>query len=199
MDFSQGSLFGYIEDLHELAIIERPVRRSLKTPEEIERLTVDEDLNDIERAVYLLSSGQDIQGTSVVANLPVLIRQNPSETLRRVVPKVREVLHVAGVEMQLTAAYSFLTILQEESVPVHSYCLSFLQIILQNLEHRDTGVSNAWLDTLLAVIDVLPKETIRHEILNPLVSKAQLSQTLQSRLTSCKILGKIANKFESHM
>ncbi|KAM3918825.1 serine/threonine-protein phosphatase 4 regulatory subunit 4 isoform 2-T2 [Leptodactylus fuscus] len=193
------SLFGYIEDLQELAIIERPVRRSLKTPEEIERLTVDEELNDIERAVYLLSSGQDIQGTSVVANLPVLIRQNPSETLRRVVPKIREVLHVAGVEMQLTAAYSFLTILQEESVPVHSYCLSFLQIILQNLEHRDIGVSNAWLDTLLAVIDVLPKETIRHEILNPLVSKAQLSQTLQSRLTSCKILGKVASKFEAHI
>ncbi|XP_069593376.1 serine/threonine-protein phosphatase 4 regulatory subunit 4 isoform X2 [Ranitomeya imitator] len=193
------SLFGYIEDLQELAIIERPVRRSLKSPEEIERLTVDEDLNDIERAVYLLSSGQDIQGTSVVANLPVLIQQNPSETLRRVVPKIREVLHVAGLEMQLTAAYSFLTILQEESVPVHSYCLSFLQIILQNLEHRDIGVSSAWLDTLLAVIDVLPKETIRHEILNPLVSKAQLSQTLQSRLTRCKILGKLANKFEAHI
>ncbi|XP_075186737.1 serine/threonine-protein phosphatase 4 regulatory subunit 4 [Anomaloglossus baeobatrachus] len=170
------SLFGYIEDLQELAIIERPVRRSLKVP-----------------------SGQDIQGTSVVANLPVLIRQNPSETLRRVVPKIREVLHVAGVEMQLTAAYSFLTILQEESVPVHSYCLSFLQIILQNLEHRDIGVSNAWLDTLLAVIDVLPKETIRHEILNPLVSKAQLSQTLQSRVTRCRILGKLASKFEAHI
>lgn len=193
------SLFGYIEDLQELAIIERPVRRSLKTPEEIERLTVDEELNDIERAVYLLSSGQDIQGTSVVANLPVLLRQNPSEALRRVVPKIREVLHVSGVEMQLTAAYSFLTILQEETVPVHSYCLSFLQIILQNLEHRDIGVSNAWLDTLLSVIDVLPKETIRHEVLNPLVSKAQLSQTLQSRLTSCKILGKVASKFEAHV
>ncbi|XP_035581877.1 serine/threonine-protein phosphatase 4 regulatory subunit 4-like [Zalophus californianus] len=54
MDFSQNSLFGYMEDLQELTIIERPVRRSLKTPEEIERLTVDEDLSDIERAVYLL-------------------------------------------------------------------------------------------------------------------------------------------------
>lgn len=30
MDFSQGNLFGYIEDLQELTIIERPVRRSLK-------------------------------------------------------------------------------------------------------------------------------------------------------------------------
>lgn len=30
MDFSQNNLFGYIEDLQELTIIERPVRRSLK-------------------------------------------------------------------------------------------------------------------------------------------------------------------------
>nr|XP_060612221.1 serine/threonine-protein phosphatase 4 regulatory subunit 4 isoform X1 [Anolis sagrei ordinatus] len=199
MDFSQNNLFGYIEDLQELTIIERPVRRSLKTPEEIERLTVDEELNDIERAVYLLSSGQDIQGTSVVASLPVLMRQNPTETLRRVLPKVREVLPVAGVEMQLTAAVSLLTILQEESISIHTYSHSFLPIILQNLEHRDAGVSNAWLETLLAAIEVLPKETIRHEILNPLVSKAQLSQTLQSRLVSCKILGKLANKFEAHI
>ncbi|XP_029898146.1 serine/threonine-protein phosphatase 4 regulatory subunit 4 isoform X3 [Aquila chrysaetos chrysaetos] len=199
MDFSQSNLFGYIEDLQELTIIERPVRRSLKTPEEIERLTVDEELSDIERAVYLLSSGQDVQGTSVVANLPALMRQNPAETLRRVLPKIREVLHVAGVEMQLTAAVSFLTVLQEESVSIHTYSHSFLHIILQNLEHRDAGVSNAWLETLLAVIEALPKETIRHEILNPLVSKAQLSQTLQSRLVSCKIMGKLANKFEAHI
>nr|XP_048287143.1 serine/threonine-protein phosphatase 4 regulatory subunit 4 isoform X2 [Myodes glareolus] len=187
-----------MEDLQELTIIERPVRRSLKTPEEIERLTVDEDLSDIDRAVYLLSAGQDIQGTSVIANLPILMRQNPTETLRRVLPKVREVLHVASVEMQLTAAVSFLTILQEESMSVHTYAHSFLQIILLHLEHRDTGVSNAWLETLLSAIELLPKETLRHEILNPLVSKAQLSQTVQSRLVSCKILGKLTNKFDTH-
>ncbi|XP_016067976.1 PREDICTED: serine/threonine-protein phosphatase 4 regulatory subunit 4 [Miniopterus natalensis] len=126
------------------------------------------------------------------------MRQNPAETLRRVLPKVREVLHVAGVEMQLTAAVSFLTILQEESVSIHTYAHSFLQIILLHLEHKDAGVSNAWLETLLSVIEVLPKEILRHEILNPLVSKAQLSQTVQSRLVSCKILGKLTNKFDAH-
>lgn len=40
-------------------------------------------------AYIFVSSGQDIQGTSVVANLPVLMRQNPAETLRRVLPKIR--------------------------------------------------------------------------------------------------------------
>ncbi|XP_067848054.1 serine/threonine-protein phosphatase 4 regulatory subunit 4 [Heptranchias perlo] len=199
MDFNQENLFGQIEDLQELSFIERPVRRYLKTPEEIERLTVDEELNDIERAVYLLSSGQDVQRTSVVVNLPNLMRQNTSETIRRVVPKIREVLHVAGVEMQLAAAVSFLTILQEELVSIAAYIHSFLPIILVNLDHRDTVVSNAWLETLLTVINALPKETIRQEILSPLVSKAQLSQTIQSRLASCKILGKVARKFESHI
>eukprot|EP00062_Callorhinchus_milii_P018116 gi/632971228/ref/XP_007902068.1/ PREDICTED: serine/threonine-protein phosphatase 4 regulatory subunit 4 [Callorhinchus milii] len=199
MDFSQEGLFGQIEDLQELSFIERPVRRYLKTPEEIERLTVDEELNDIERAVYLLSSGQDVQRTSVVVNLPNLVRQNPSDTLRRVVPKIGEVLHVAGVEMQLAAAVSFLTILQEELVSTAAYTHSFLPIILVSLDHRDAVVSNAWLETLLTVINTLPKETIRQEILSPLVSKAQLSQTIQSRLASCKILGKVARKFESHI
>ena len=33
---------------------------------------------------------------------------------------------------------------------------------------RVSGVSNAWLETLLSVIEVLPKETLRHEVI-PLV------------------------------
>ncbi|XP_066550209.1 serine/threonine-protein phosphatase 4 regulatory subunit 4 isoform X3 [Amia ocellicauda] len=200
MTLNPAGLFGQIDDLQDLAIIERPVRRSLKTAEEIEKLTVDEDLNDVERAVYLLSSGQDIQRASVVINLPNLVRQNPAETFRRVVPKVREVLHVAGVEMQLAAAGSFLTILQDDLILIQTHTHSILQIILLNLDHRDAAVvSNAWLETLLSAIDALPKETIRQEILNPLVSKAQLSQSLQSRLASCRILGKVAGKFESQI
>ncbi|XP_059818600.1 serine/threonine-protein phosphatase 4 regulatory subunit 4 isoform X3 [Hypanus sabinus] len=199
MDLNPENVFAQMGDLQELSFIERPVRRYLKTAEEIERLTVDEELNDIERAVYLLSSGQDVQRTSVVVNLPKLMRQNTSETIRRVVPKIREVLHVAGVEMQLVAAVAFLTILQEELVSTAAYIHSFLPIILVNLDHKDTVVSNAWLETLLTVINALPKETIRQEILSPLVSKAQLSQTIQSRLASCKILGRIARKFESHV
>ncbi|XP_018583356.1 serine/threonine-protein phosphatase 4 regulatory subunit 4 isoform X2 [Scleropages formosus] len=197
MSASPSGLLGHMEDLQDLAIIERPIRRSLKTAEEIDKLTVDEDLNDIERAVYLLSSGQDVQRASVVVNLPNLVRQNPAETFRRVVPKVREVLHVAGVELQLAAASSFLTILQDDIVLIQTHTHSILQIVLLNLDHRDTVVSNAWLETLLAAVDVLPKETIRQEILGPLVSKAQLSQSLQARLASCRILGKAATKFES--
>uniref|UniRef100_A0A671QV88 Serine/threonine-protein phosphatase 4 regulatory subunit 4-like n=1 Tax=Sinocyclocheilus anshuiensis TaxID=1608454 RepID=A0A671QV88_9TELE len=201
---SQTSLFGEIDDLQDLTFIERPIRscsscfHHLQTAEEIDKLTVDEDLNDIERAVYLLSSGEDVQRASVIINLPNLVRQNPAETFRRVVPKVREVLHVAGADMQLAAAGSFLTVLQDDIVLIQTHTHSILQIVLLNLDHRDTGlVSNAWLETLLSAIDALPKETIRQEILSPLLSKHQLSQSVPARLASCRILGKVVGKFET--
>ncbi|XP_031734738.1 serine/threonine-protein phosphatase 4 regulatory subunit 4-like [Anarrhichthys ocellatus] len=140
MTVNQSSLlYGPLEELQELAFIERPIRRSLKTAEEIDQLTVDEDLNDIERAVYLLSVGQEVQRASVISNLPSLVRQNPAETFRRVVPKVREVLNGAGAEIQLAAAASFLTILQDDIILIHTHTFSILKTVLLHLNHRDTG------------------------------------------------------------
>ncbi|XP_068565302.1 serine/threonine-protein phosphatase 4 regulatory subunit 4 isoform X2 [Cebidichthys violaceus] len=200
MTVNQSSfLYGPLEELQELAFIERPIRRSLKTAEEIDQLTVDEDLNDIERAVYLLSVGQEVQRASVISNLPSLVRQNPAETFRRVVPKVREVLNGAGAEIQLAAASSFLTILQDDIILIHTHTFSILKTVLLHLNHRDTVVSNAWLETLLSAINALPKETIKQEVLNPLLYQSQLSHSLQARLASCRILGKVACKFDPHI
>ncbi|XP_034018304.1 LOW QUALITY PROTEIN: serine/threonine-protein phosphatase 4 regulatory subunit 4 [Thalassophryne amazonica] len=189
--------FGQLEDLQDLVFIERPIRRSLKTAEEIDQLTVDEDLNDIERAVYLLSLGQEVQRASVISNLPSLVRQNPAETFRRVVPKVREVLNGCGLDIQLAAAASFLSVLQDDIILIHTHTYSILKIILLHLNHRDPVVANAWLETLLSAIDVLPKETIKQEVLNPLLSQSQLSQPLHTRLASCRILGKVACRLDS--
>ncbi|XP_036066531.1 serine/threonine-protein phosphatase 4 regulatory subunit 4 isoform X1 [Oryzias melastigma] len=170
-----------------------------QTAEEIDQLTVDEGLNEVERAVYLLSQGQEMQRACVISNLPSLVRQNPAETFRRVVPKVREVLNGAGVEIQLAAAASFLTILQDDIILIHTHTYSILKTVLQQLNHRDTVVSCAWLETLLSAINALPKETIKQEVLNSLVYQTQMSHSLQGRLAACRILGKVASKFNCHM
>ncbi|XP_006793629.1 serine/threonine-protein phosphatase 4 regulatory subunit 4 [Neolamprologus brichardi] len=147
----------------------------------------------------LLSVGQEVQRVSVISNLPSLVRQNPAETFRRVVPKVREVLNGAGAEIQLAAAASFLTILQDDIILIHTHTYSILKIVLLHLNHRDTVVSNAWLETLLLSINALPKETIKQEVLNPLLHQSQLSHAPQARLASCRILGKVACKFDSYI
>ncbi|KAM7368459.1 hypothetical protein PAMP_014673 [Pampus punctatissimus] len=177
-----------LEDLQELAFSERPIRRSLKTTEEIDQLTVDEDLNDIERAVYLLRSGY-VRTTITFIVCAALYGRCV----------IQEVLNGAGAEIQLAAAASFLTILQDDIILIHTHTYSILKTVLLHLNHRDTVVSNAWLETLLSAINTLPKETIKQEVLNPLLYQPQLSHSLQARLASCRILGKVACKFDSHI
>ncbi|KAJ8311079.1 hypothetical protein KUTeg_011370 [Tegillarca granosa] len=96
----------------------------------------------------------------------------------------------------LPASSAFLQILQNNLVPVQNYSQTFLQTILNSVDSKDPEVANAWLDTLLDVIELLPKEIIKKEVLNVAIAKGQVSQAVQARLACCKILGKIATKFE---
>ncbi|KAL7631393.1 UNVERIFIED_CONTAM: hypothetical protein RMT77_018303 [Armadillidium vulgare] len=72
---------------------------------------------------------------------------------------------------------------------------TFLKSVLTSIDSKDPVVANAWLETLLDVIDLLPKEVVREEILTLAVSKGQCSQE-SARLASCKLIGKISTKFE---
>ncbi|XP_059161165.1 serine/threonine-protein phosphatase 4 regulatory subunit 4-like isoform X2 [Physella acuta] len=146
---------------------------------------------------HYYGSGQEVQRVSVITDLPNLLRDNNAECMRRVVPKVREVLYVANMDMQLAAATAFLQILERKLVSVEEYKRTFLQTILTSVDNKNEEAANAWLETLLCCIDLLPKEVVKKDILSIAVNKGQLSQTLQARLSCCKILGKVSSKFES--
>ncbi|KAK7070393.1 Serine/threonine-protein phosphatase 4 regulatory subunit 4 [Halocaridina rubra] len=88
-----------------------------------------------------------------------------------------------------------LTLLQGELVPHTNFTHTFLKSILTSIDSKDPVVANAWLETLLDVIDLLPMEVIKDEILTLAVSKGQ-SQQVSARLAACKLIGKIATKFE---
>jgi len=77
-----------------------------------------------------------------------------------------------------------------------SFTQTFLRGILTSIDSRDPVVANAWLETLLDAIDLLPVDVIRQEIVVIAVAKSQLSQPPFSRIAACKILGKLATKLE---
>lgn len=52
---------------------------------------------------------------------------------------VQELLKGAGTEIQLSAATSFLTILQDDIILIHTHTYSILKTVLLHLNHRDTG------------------------------------------------------------
>jgi len=82
------------------------------------------------------------------------------------------------------------------SSPPSSFTQTFLRGILTSIDSRDPVVANAWLETLLDAIDLLPVDVIRQEIVVIAINKSQLSQPPFSRLAACKILGKLATKLE---
>ncbi|XP_078488840.1 serine/threonine-protein phosphatase 4 regulatory subunit 4-like [Ciona intestinalis] len=186
------------DDIQEFNI-EKDVRTSLKSQEELDKLTVDETLSDVDRAVYLLSSGQEVQFLSVIHNLPSLLKGWQNESIRRVLPKVKEMLHTAGLDVQLAATEVFTTVAKEELLPIAVYTQHFLRAIITNMNTKEPASSQAWLDTLLSVIPFLPRETVRREVLGLAIAKGQLSQPTASRLSCCSILGAVAVKFDAHI
>ena len=62
--------------------------------------------------------------------------------------------------------------------------------------HLHTAVSSSWLEALLVAVPSLSKDIIRREVFSLAVARAQLSQTVVSRKSSCLIFGTMAQKFE---
>ncbi|XP_055945697.1 serine/threonine-protein phosphatase 4 regulatory subunit 4-like [Argiope bruennichi] len=94
---------------------------------------------------------------------------------------------------------NFVSLLNQDLLPTSTFTQTFLQSILSSVDSTDPVVANAWMETLLDVIDLLPKEIVKGEILTLAVNKGQMSQPMSSRLLCCKMLGKICLKFDAYV
>ncbi|XP_053987768.1 serine/threonine-protein phosphatase 4 regulatory subunit 4-like isoform X3 [Hylaeus volcanicus] len=143
--------------------------------------------------------GDDFQKLSVIHNLPSLLATDTQSCMSRVVPKMQQSLPTASTEFHLAASSTFKTILEQKLVNHNVFSQTFLQSILNSLDSRDPVVCDAWLETLLDAIELLPVEVIRSQILPLTIIKGQLSQPIYSRVTCSRLLGKICTRFDSSM
>ncbi|KZC09718.1 Serine/threonine-protein phosphatase 4 regulatory subunit 4, partial [Dufourea novaeangliae] len=143
--------------------------------------------------------GDDFQKLSVIQNLPSLLQTDTQSCMSRVVPKMQQSLATASTEFHIAASTTFKTILEQKLVSHNVFSQTFLPSVLNSLESRDPVVCDAWLETLLDVIELLPVEVIRMQILPLTISKGQLSQPIYSRIMCSRLLGKICTRFESAM
>uniref|UniRef100_V9IML7 Serine/threonine-protein phosphatase 4 regulatory subunit 4 n=1 Tax=Apis cerana TaxID=7461 RepID=V9IML7_APICE len=153
-----------------------------------------------EEALYKSTSprkGDEIQKLNFIQTLPNLLATETESCISRVIPKLQQSLATASTEFHIAASTTFKTILEQKLVNHNVFSRTFLQSILDSLEKRDPVICHAWLETLLDVIELLPIETIRKQILPLSLSKGQLSQPIYSRIICSKILGKICTRFES--
>ncbi|XP_032676204.1 serine/threonine-protein phosphatase 4 regulatory subunit 4-like isoform X2 [Odontomachus brunneus] len=155
--------------------------------------------DEVPYEIVLDSKGDEIQKLSVIQSLPSLLATDTQSCMSRVVPKMQQSLATASTEFHIAASSTFKTILEQKLVSHNVFSQTFLQSILNSLESRDPVVCHAWLETLLDVIELLPVEIIRAQILPLTISKGQLSQPIYSRITCSRLLGKICTRFDSTM
>nr|XP_050848751.1 serine/threonine-protein phosphatase 4 regulatory subunit 4-like isoform X3 [Vespula vulgaris] len=145
------------------------------------------------------SKGEEIQKLSVIQNLPNLLATDAQSCMSRVVPKMQQTLPTASTEFHIAASSTFKTILERKLISHTIFSQTFLQSILNSLESRDPVICHAWLETLLDVIELMPIEVIKTQILPMAISKGQLSQPIYCRMMCSRILGKICTRFSSDM
>ncbi|XP_072749499.1 serine/threonine-protein phosphatase 4 regulatory subunit 4 isoform X4 [Anoplolepis gracilipes] len=187
-------------DLEEFASLQldKPLP-DIRNEEQLRKHFLDANLErrPIDRALHILLKGEEIQKLSVIQSLPSLLATDTQSCMSRVVPKMQQSLATASTEFHIAASSTFKTILEQKLVSHNVFSQTFLQSILNSLESRDPVICHAWLETLLDVIELLPVEVIRAQILPLTINKGQLSQLVYSRITCSRLLGKICTRFDS--
>ncbi|CAD5119828.1 DgyrCDS8411 [Dimorphilus gyrociliatus] len=187
-----------LPDIRDLAYEKTPAV-TVRSVEELDKLYgVDENLSPIERAVHLLSSGHDLQRVSVVSSLPTLFQERPEECKRRVFPKVKELLHVGDEELQMTASNCFKTLLTKQILSHGQWVQSILPCVFIGLDNKTIEITEIWLETLLIAIDVLNIDVLLKDVLPPIKKKSDISKPVSSRITCCKVIGKISKKLDQN-
>ncbi|XP_035725608.1 serine/threonine-protein phosphatase 4 regulatory subunit 4-like isoform X4 [Vespa mandarinia] len=189
-------------DLEEFASLQldKPLPDT-RDEEQLKKHSLDIKLEEkpIERALHLLTKGEEIQKLSVIQNLPNLLATDAQSCMSRVVPKMQQILPTASTECHIAASSTFKTILERKLISHSIFSQTFLPSILNSLESHDPVICHAWLETLLDVIELMPIEVIKTQILPMAISKGQLSQPVYSRMMCSRLLGKICARFNSDM
>eukprot|EP00731_Ephydatia_muelleri_P033344 Em0028g19a len=172
-----------------------------KSPEELQKLMVDENLNPIERACLLISTGQDVQRVCTIEHLPQLLEssEHKAAALSKVLPKLCTLLSgsMTSPQVLICASETFAKIVERGLVTNHVTTETILPIILSQLDNKDPSVGASWLDTLITTLPFLPKDVVERLVLPVALLKGQLSQSVTSRMTSCRLIGRMAKTFES--
>jgi len=187
---------GLLDDIQELHI-DKDFRKRVKTQEELDKLSVDENLSEIDKTLFILSSGQELQYISVLRNLPFLLKTWP-DCIKKVLPKVKEILAKSGLDVHVTAAEVFIEIITNKIVSISNFIQYFFQTIFTYSTKKVSEFTNIWLDALIKVVPYLSNDVVKRDVLPMAISKGRLSQPTASRLHSCKIIGAISQKFDAN-
>ncbi|XP_057661531.1 serine/threonine-protein phosphatase 4 regulatory subunit 4-like isoform X2 [Diorhabda carinulata] len=160
-----------------------------KSTAQIQRHSLDPqyDNKPIERTLYILTKGDDLQKLSVIQALPTLLQTDRNGTVTRILPKIQQELPVnSSSEFHLVTSRMFKVLIEMK------LDMNLMRPVFQGIDSKDPIVASAWSETLLEVIKCLSDIMLRTDVLPFAVKLSQLNRPTFYRIVSCKILGQVA-------
>eukprot|EP01112_Ceratiomyxa_fruticulosa_P019163 TRINITY_DN6229_c0_g2_i1.p1 TRINITY_DN6229_c0_g2~~TRINITY_DN6229_c0_g2_i1.p1 ORF type:complete len:952 (-),score=180.52 TRINITY_DN6229_c0_g2_i1:67-2649(-) len=179
---------------------------SLKSNEELEKLTLKEGLSEVDRALVLLSSSNWIQKFSVVNNLLTLFKENKKDATEKILLKITHIPAKVRPDREereffMNVGSNLTVLLQEKLICTKNASEIVLPCAIKMIKNsqppqKDDPMMNIWVDTFLAAIPLLQPELLREKVIPFACSLGELSQTVSSRVLCCIILGTLSNNVE---
>jgi len=176
--------------------LEKDFRKKVKTQEELDKLTVDENLSEIDKAVYIVTKGQNIQCVSVINSLAVLLKSWSDTCIKKIIPRLNEILNTSpDTDLHTVASKSYCSLAQTESPAVFNR--HFLKPALKHIEHSDNTISDLWLDNFIEAIPRIQHEILTKQVIPLFVEMGKFSKPTSSRLQCCKLVAAVASVVSS--
>lgn len=176
-----------------------------RTEEEIEKYSVDESFDIIEKSEYLLKHGAPVQKIWVVNNLSSLIKESISSgKLEHVKSKVfQNLVQVLNTKeaapYQSTIGNILAEMMEKAEAPLPSKLLQvLLPLCLKLMQSKSEDTVKSWAQVTLASIRHLPPAVIEEEVLPDTLFRTSMSPLPSTvRIFSCKIMGAAAQRLSA--
>ncbi|GBG66440.1 hypothetical protein CBR_g61483 [Chara braunii] len=172
---------------------EVPRKEGLKSGEEIQRLTVDENLTELDRmALYLLPSAHPLQQSCALDKLPAIYKEHGRIAHIALFPTFMRSLDEFALQTQAAAGEVLADILSDPSQS-KEIALWLLPAVVKMLSsNRNDEVIKAWLSALYAMAPSLPVKNLKDDLFKLAMSKGEVEETGRSRAVCACILGAIS-------
>ncbi|KAM3135909.1 hypothetical protein pb186bvf_012038 [Paramecium bursaria] len=157
---------------------------SNKSEEELKRLTLDENMTEIQRAYHILTKGQQIQKKAIYSCLAKILPKGFDQLFKVVMEEVLQ----QDEDNQIVAGKQFQKLLKEQQLKDHQL-QQIYELCVQILKIWSQPVLEEWCDTMDLV---LRKIELKPHITQLILLLTDSSQPTISRQTACRLIATMA-------
>ncbi|ORX42459.1 ARM repeat-containing protein [Piromyces finnis] len=172
---------------------------ALKSEEEINNYSLNETLNSIERAEYILKKGVFLQKEYVYSSLVSLAKDDAEGMKNIIIPLILKNIKDETTNIQKIFGESFLDIIKENLLEkqIIGQFIPLIKEFLQSTKKKDDEFVDLWIKILNEMIPILPEDIISSQLISEMKSNIDLSKPTEFREMCARIMGTLSGYVNS--